>query len=35
MQYCWLVRVDGVKIAEVVGFFDQKKVTDLFAEDGA
>jgi uncharacterized protein len=33
MEYCWLLKVDGHKIVEVVGFFDQKKVVDLFAEE--
>jgi uncharacterized protein len=32
MEYCWLLKVDEEKIVEVVGFFDQKKVVDLFDE---
>ncbi len=31
MSYCWLMRVEDGKIVEVVGFYDQKKVCDLFA----
>ena len=31
MEYCWLLKVQEDKIVEVVGFFDQKKVHDLFA----
>jgi ketosteroid isomerase-like protein len=31
MQYCWLVKVDGDKIAEVVGFYDTQKMNDVFA----
>jgi uncharacterized protein len=31
MQYCWLLRVQNEKIVEVVGFFDQKKATEVFA----
>ena len=30
MQYCWLLKVQEEMIVEVVGFFDQKKVCDLF-----
>lgn len=32
MQYVWLVRVVEEKILEVVGFYDQKKMWDLFAD---
>jgi hypothetical protein len=31
MQYCWWIKVAGNKIVEVVGFYDQKKLIDLFA----
>ena len=31
MQYCWLVKVDGDQIAEVIGFYDTKKMNDVFA----
>ena len=31
MSYCWLMRVDREKIVEVIGFYDLKKVCDLFA----
>ena len=31
MQHCWLVKVIGEKIVEGIGFYDQKKVNDLFA----
>ncbi|KAK5687219.1 hypothetical protein LTS10_001357 [Elasticomyces elasticus] len=31
MQYCWIVRVQDDKIREVVGFFDSKKMIDLFS----
>jgi ketosteroid isomerase-like protein len=30
MQYCWMVKVDGDHISEVVGFYDTKKMNDLF-----
>lgn len=32
MEYCWWLRVQDEKIVEVIGFFDQKKIYDLFAE---
>ncbi len=31
MQYCWLVRVVDDRIVEVIGFYDTKKMIDLFA----
>jgi uncharacterized protein len=31
MQYCWLIKVDGDQIAEVIGFYDTKKMNDVFA----
>ena len=31
MQYCWLVRVSEGKVREVVGFYDQSKVAELFS----
>jgi len=31
MQYCWLMRVEGDKIVEVVGFYDGQKVAAVFA----
>lgn len=31
MQYCWVMRVVDQKFVEVIGFYDQKKVSDLFA----
>ena len=31
MEYCWLMKVEGDKIVEVVGFYDSKKMCDLFA----
>jgi ketosteroid isomerase-like protein len=30
MQYCWLMKVVDERITEVVGFYDQKKMCDLF-----
>ena len=30
MQYLWLIRVVQQKIVEVVGFYDQKKMHDIF-----
>lgn len=33
MEYCWLLKVQADKIVEVVGFYDQKKLHDLFASD--
>jgi uncharacterized protein len=30
MQYNWLIRVVGGRIVEVVGFYDQKKMHDVF-----
>lgn len=32
MEYCWLMKVQHDKVVEVVGFYDQKKMVDLFAE---
>lgn len=29
MQYCWLLKVEGDKIVEVVGFLDQIKIKEL------
>ena len=31
MTYCWLIKVVDGRIVEVVGFYDQKKMHDLFA----
>jgi uncharacterized protein len=31
MQYCWLMRVSEGKVREVVGFYDQLKVAELFS----
>ncbi|KAI9699842.1 MAG: hypothetical protein M1820_007017 [Bogoriella megaspora] len=31
MSYCWIIRVVDKRIVEVVGFYDQKKVWDVFA----
>ncbi len=31
MTYCWLIKVVNGWIVEVVGFYDQKKMFDLFA----
>ena len=31
MSYCWLMRVENGKVTEVIGFYDQKKMCDLFA----
>ena len=31
MLYCWIMRVVDEKIHEVVGFYDQNKVAELFA----
>lgn len=33
MQYCWLMRVVDGKIVEVKGWYDQKKLWDLFETD--
>lgn len=30
MQYCWIMRIVDQRIVEVIGFYDQKKVCDLF-----
>ena len=30
MEYCWLMRVEDDRIVEVVGFYDSKKMCDLF-----
>jgi uncharacterized protein len=32
MEYCWLLKVQREQIVEVVGFFDQHKVAQLFEE---
>jgi ketosteroid isomerase-like protein len=31
MQYCWLIRVVVDRITEIIGFYDTKKMLDLFA----
>ena len=31
MTYCWVMRIEAEKIVEVIGFYDQKKVYDIFA----
>ncbi|MCT9113452.1 nuclear transport factor 2 family protein [Streptomyces mirabilis] len=31
MQYCWLTRVVDGRITEIIGFYDTKKMIDLFA----
>ena len=31
MQYCWIMRVAEEKIREVIGFYDQVKVAQLFS----
>ena len=31
MEYCWLMKVEDDQIVEVVGFYDSKKMCDLFA----
>ena len=31
MQYCWLIRVVDERIVEIIGFYDAKKMLDLFA----
>ena len=31
MEYCWLMKVVSSKIVEVIGFYDQVKVRDIFA----
>ena len=31
MRYCWLLRVVDGKVREVVGYYDQGKVAELFA----
>lgn len=33
MQYCWLLKVDSERIVRVIGFYDQKKMYDLFAQN--
>ncbi|AJR24195.1 hypothetical protein TZ53_11125 [Sphingobium sp. YBL2] len=30
MTYCWLIRVADRRIVEIIGFYDQKKMIDLF-----
>jgi len=31
MTYCWLIKVVDERVVEVVGFYDQKKMYDIFA----
>ena len=31
MTYCWIMKVEATKITEVIGFYDQKKLEDIFA----
>ena len=31
LDYCWLMKAVDEKIVEVVGFYDQRKVKDLFS----
>ncbi len=31
MQYCWLIRATDDQISEIIGFYDTKKMIDLFA----
>lgn len=31
MRYCWLMRVEGDRVTEVVGYYDTSKVEALFA----
>lgn len=31
LDYCWLIHVEGDLITEVIGFYDQTKVNELFA----
>jgi ketosteroid isomerase-like protein len=31
MEYCWLVRVVDDRITEITGFYDSRKMLDLFA----
>ncbi len=31
LDYCWVVHVEGGAITEVIGYYDQSKVNDLFA----
>ena len=31
MQYCWLLRVVAGRVTEIVGFYDTRKMADLFA----
>jgi uncharacterized protein len=31
MRYCWLLRVQDDRIHEVIGYYDQTKVTELFS----
>ncbi|MFK4548208.1 ketosteroid isomerase-like protein [Streptomyces tendae] len=31
MEYCWLIRVVDGRITEITGFYDTKKMNDLFA----
>lgn len=32
MRYCWSMRVEGGLVREVVGYYDQSKVHELFAD---
>ena len=31
MRYCWLMRVEGDRVTEVIGYYDTSKVEALFA----
>lgn len=31
MEYCWIMRVVDQRITEVIGFYDQKKMWDIFS----
>ncbi|MFC6712667.1 nuclear transport factor 2 family protein [Branchiibius cervicis] len=31
LDYCWLIHVTGEQISEVIGFYDQTKVHELFS----
>ncbi|MET3860823.1 ketosteroid isomerase-like protein [Dietzia sp. 2505] len=31
LDYCWIVHVENDRITEVIGFYDQTKVNELFA----
>jgi ketosteroid isomerase-like protein len=32
MRYCWSMRVEGGLVREVIGYYDQNKVDELFAD---